>query len=93
MACGDRKAKLASQCSDPHYNLNLGFGVILSYFGVIAGLYWGYVRLCWSYIGVILGYIGVILGFVGVILGLYWDNGKEDGSYCIVDPTPTRLRA
>ena len=21
------------------------------------------------------------IGFIGYILGLYWDNGKEDGSY------------
>ena len=22
------------------------------------------------------------MGYIGVILGLYWDNGKENGSYC-----------
>ena len=26
-----------------------------------------------------MGYIGII----GYILGLYWDNGKENGSYCL----------
>ena len=24
-----------------------------------------------------------IMGFMGYILGLYWDNGKENGTYCL----------
>ena len=26
-------------------------------------------------------YIGVIWSYIGVLLGLYWDGGKENGSY------------
>ena len=27
------------------------------------------------------GLYGVYRGYIGYILGLYWDNGKENGSY------------
>ena len=49
------------------------------YIRVILGLYWGYIRvilgLYWGYIRVILG---LYWGYIGV---MYWDTGKENGSY------------
>ena len=38
------------------------------------------------YIGVILGITEKKMettGIIGIMLGLYWDNGKENGNYCL----------
>ena len=33
-----------------------------------------------------MGFIGFIefIGFIGLILGIYWDHGKESGSYYLI---------
>ena len=31
-----------------------------------------------------IGIIRFFSGYIGVILGSYWDNGKENGNYCIM---------